>query len=371
MDALHVESVIKKPTIMPRDNLYPYALTTLQRVKDRLFDTNSVITLTGTTNATVTISGITFPTNTTPPGISIGQAIYGSGIPFGAYITAIDTNTLTLSLPATSSATITLTISNQPTNFDNLLIRGINYMTDWIERECGNRRFAQTLYNHEVYSAYGAKQRYLITKQCPVSYFTSQGDMTANSPVIVNIPNTAGFKLGMPIINCPNTPPGIITHILSVDSPTQITLDQNCGQTISQEIFQVNGLLSFEWRAGTPNAPSWTQFVPDQFELVEDGKAGVIRLYGIMPRLYNNMARVTYYAGYQINWANAGDGITHTLPADITSACENTIVRYFKRRDLAGKTSESLDGATVAWDRDIDMQDKEAIQHYRMTPAFY
>lgn len=358
---------------MPRDTILPYALTTLQRVKDRLFDTNAQISLSGTTVATVaTVTGITFPTNSTPPGVSVGQAVFGSGIPFGAYITAIGASSITLSAAATASASnVTLTVLNQPTAFDNVLIRMINQVTDWLERECGGRRFAQTLYNHEVYSAYGARQRYLVTKQAPICYYTQSGVFTANSPVVTGIASTAGMQPGMPVINCAELPPGVITYIKSVDSASQITLTNNAGSSSASDIFQVIGLVSFEWRAGTPNAPSWTQFVPDQFELVEDGKAGIVRLYGVMPRLYNNMARVTYWAGFAIDWANAGNGTTHQLPSDISSTADNLVVRAFKRRQLAGKVSEALDQATTSWNKVIDAEDQAAIEHWRMTPSFF
>ena len=356
---------------MPRDNIYPYALTTLQRVKDRIFDTAAQITFTANLHTTTTIDSITFPTNSTPPGLSVGQAVFGTGIPYGAYITVIGSNSLTLSLPATQTANgVAITVLNQPTAFDNLLVRMINGMTDWIERECGGRRFVQTLWQNEVYSAYGAKQRYLVAKKCPITYITQTGTFTVNSAVVTGIGSTAGMQPGMPIINCIEMPVGQLNYIKTVDSATQITLTAAANASAT-DVFQINGLVSFQWRAGTPNAPSWTSFVPDQYELVEDGTAGIIRLYGVMPRLYNNMARITYWAGYPINWANAGDGNTHTLPSDLTAACENTVVRAFKRRDMAGKLSEGLDGATTSWDKDIDSLDKDSLSHYKMIPALF
>src|SRR5882757_208087 len=45
-----------------------------------------------------------------------------------------------------------------------------------------------------------------------------------------------------------------------------------------------SALTSFQWRAGTVTNPNWTDFTPDQYELVEEGTAGLIRVYGPMPR---------------------------------------------------------------------------------------
>jgi len=105
-------------------------------------------------------------------------------------------------------------------------------------------------------------------------------------------------------------------------------------------------IASFQWRAGTPSNPSWTDFIADQYELINprtdpiSGQiwypSGMIKVYGVMPRIYSNMIRASYTAGYPVNWANPEDHNTHWLPGDITSVCENLVVRRVKRRGLAG-----------------------------------
>lgn len=353
---------------MNRDTILPNALTTLQRVKDRIFDTNSQFNFPGD----ITLNSATIANVTVPTSLTVGQAIYGAGIPFGAYVTVKGTNSLTISAVATATtATLAITVLNQPTGFDNVLIRMINSATKWVEKETGGRQFTQKLYPNEVYSSVSAQQRHLITKQIPVTCIVTSGTMTANSKVVTAIPSTAGMKAGMIIVNSSNLPAPQIITIVSVDSITQITLSAAAQANMTSVYFQVNGLLSFQWRAGTPSAPSWTDFIPDQFELVQDGKAGIIRLYGIMPRLYDNMVRITYYAGYLIDWANAGNETTHTLPSDLTDTTENLIVRNFKRRQNAGKLSEAFEGATTSWDREIDATDTDVLGHYRMAPAFF
>jgi len=133
----------------------------------------------------------------------------------------------------------------------------------------------------------------------------------------------------------------------------------------------IMGLVSFQWRAGTPSNPNWIDFIIDQYELTNNGTAGTIRVYGVIPRLYSNMLRATYYAGYLINWGNAGDNVTHTLPADITETVENLVVRAFKRRELAGKSSQALEGATTAWNKEIDNTDIDVINHYNRMPVIF
>ena len=305
--------------------------------------------------------------------MQVGQAIYGTGIPFGSYITVIAAGTLTISQNATANTSgLAITVLNQPVAFDNVLIRMINSCTDWFEKECGGRRFVQTQWLNEVYSAISAKQRYMTSKQAPIFVKITTGDMVAGNAAVTNIPSTSGLKAGMIIINCTNIPQGpAITTIQSVDSTTQITMSRPASNTQTGVAFQANGLTSFQWRAGTPSAPSWIDFVPDQYELQQDGKAGIIRIYGVMPRLYDNMARITYYSGWPVNWANAGDNDTHQIPADVSDTVENLVVRRFKRRQLAGKVSEALEGATTAWNKEIDSDDQDVIGHYRLTPAFF
>lgn len=57
------------------------------------------------------------------------------------------------------------------TSKDNLITRKINQATDMIERYCGGRRFASTVYTNEEYDATNSDQ--LSLKQYPIISFTS------------------------------------------------------------------------------------------------------------------------------------------------------------------------------------------------------
>lgn len=289
-------------------NLLPYALTTLARVKDRIFDTN---------------------------------------------------------------------VSAQPTAFDDVLTRMINSVTDWFERETGARRFVQTLYSNEIYSAVSGRQLRVVTRKSPIFFATITGDTIAGSATIQNVSSTVGMVVGMPVASdniIPTTVVGAnqLRNYIAAIGNTSITLAAAASATGTSAVLQVNGLINFQWRTGTPATnPSWINFIPDQYELVNDGKAGVIRVYGFIPRLRENMIRVTYYAGYPIDWAQAGNGTTHQLPSDISDTVENIVVRTFKRRQLAGKASEGAEGATTAWNKEIDANDRDVIGHYRRISTIF
>lgn len=284
------------------ETISPYALTTLQRVKDRLFDTN---------------------------------------------------------------------ISAQPTSFDTLLTRMINSFSEWFERETGGRELVSRLRSNEIYSMSSPRTKRIVTRQAPIFFLTTTGNTQSGSSSITGVANTTGAVVGMPIMADNIIPVGGTPTTITSISGSTIGISRPANTTVTGQVLQINGLVSFQFRAGPPSAPSWTAFIPDQYEVVNDGKAGVIRIYGSLPSIYSNMARLTYYAGYQVNWANAGDNVTHTLPAAISECVENVVVRRFKRRQLAGKTSEGLEGATTSWGKEIEAEDQDVIDQFRRMPTIF
>jgi len=274
---------------MTGEQLSPFALTTLQRVKDILFDPSLTIQVTGnTTSASTSVASTVVQTG---KAIRVGQTITGPGIPSGTTVAATDAagSTLTLSQAATAtSAGVVLYVTDQSVAFDTVLIRMINAVTNYINNECGVLSFVKQTYVNDTYSIDNPRQKFLTLR---------------NRPVI--------------------------------------------------------SISSFQWRAGTPTNPSWTDFIADQYELVDARTdpgsgtvwypSGIIRIYGALPTLTSNMIRVSYIAGYPVNWANAEDRNTHMLPGDLTYLCENLVVRRFKRRQLAGMGSQALEGATSSW----------------------
>lgn len=287
------------------DILSPFALTTLARVKDLLFDPNMTILLTGATltNGSETVTAYTIPTGRT---IRAGQQISGLGILTGTTIASVSGSTITLSQNAVADNTgQTLTVIDQTPQYDGMLIRMINYATNYINNECGRTSFVQQTYVNDTYSIDTARQKFLLLRNTPV--------------------------------------------------------------------FSIS---SFQWRAGTPTNPSWTDFIADQYELVDPRTdpisgtvwypSGEIRIYGVLPMIMNNMIRVSYVAGYPVNWSNPEDHNTHWLPADITSVCENLVVRRFKRRMLAGQSSMTVEGTTVSgWRDKLDAEDLDVLGQYR------
>ena len=189
-------------------------------------------------------------------------------------------------------------------NLDAVITRMVNAVSDFIQNTCNGRKFLRQTYTNEVYSASNTKQKFLVLRQCPVYSVTS-----------------------------------------------------------------------FQYRAGPPSAPNWTSFITDQFELINPQTdiagvtywpSGIIRIYGYIPMIYNNMTRVTYSAGYLIDFANAGNPAKHTLPADISRLADNLCVRWLKRRDFAGMNAKTLDASTINFRDKMDQDDLDIIGQYRI-----
>ena len=246
-------------------------------------------------------------------------------------------------------------------NFDLILTREINAVTEYINAEC-NRNFLLQKYISEVHTQWGVRQKYIPLRQGPVFYQTDIVSTTGGSNQIT-LSNPNGVQAGMQV-----TGDNILsnTFIQAFNPATGVaTLTQNATGTSTQSHIFVIGLINLLYRAGTPDNPQWTPFTAPQFEIVNNGRSGLARVYGFVSSIYNNTIKADYWAGYLINWANAGDNLTHTLPSDLSRTAENLVVRWYKRREMAGKDSQTLEASTIHFSRLMDEQDIDVINRYK------
>ena len=152
------------------------------------------------------------------------------------------------------------------------------------------------------------------------------------------------------------------THSFKVNKPDTIFLKNR----------PVTAIASVKYRVGLFDAPNFTAIPTTDYALTDDGEAGIIDVQGWLYK-GTKVAQVVYTSGYLINWENAGDNDTHTLPADITELCEKLVVRTFKRREDEGKESISMNspgGGTTRFLKELTEEDKVTISKYMITPAF-
>ena len=131
----------------------------------------------------------------------------------------------------------------------------------------------------------------------------------------------------------------------------------------------VSSVTSVQYKAGTKTVPTWTDFLADEWELMEDGASGILQFIGNVPRGVNSV-RATYVAGYKIDFTTYGTIATHSLPADITDLAERLVIKKFKRREAEGKSSEGVAGASVTWEDLLTESDKEVINAYKRVQFF-
>ena len=75
--------------------------------------------------------------------------------------------------------------------------------------------------------------------------------------------------------------------------------------------------------------------------------------------------RVSYKAGYKIDFANIGDPKKHELPREISMLCEDLVIRRYRRRDAGDITSLGHTGANTVYNQDFTMEEKAVIDNYK------
>ena len=81
-----------------------------------------------------------------------------------------------------------------------------------------------------------------------------------------------------------------------------------------------HGTSSFQYRAGVLTNPSWTNFLPVEYEIVGDGSSGLIRIYGGIAQ-HQQHPKFFHVAGYKIDFEHETDATKHTLPFDLARTC--------------------------------------------------
>ena len=108
----------------------------------------------------------------------------------------------------------------------------------------------------------------------------------------------------------------------------------------------VNTVTVLEYRSGVPSSPTWTTYSADAY--LKYLKAGYIRFFGMMSA-FPQAFRITYNAGYLIDWTAETDATKHTLPFDLTQVATEIVAKQFNTRFAQGIVSESTEGQSVTY----------------------
>jgi hypothetical protein len=124
----------------------------------------------------------------------------------------------------------------------------------------------------------------------------------------------------------------------------------------------ISSVSLFQYNAGLISSPYWIDFLPEEYQLLD--KEGMIYLPAGLPVGKRNI-RISYTAGYKIDFSHETDSSKHNLPFDISALAERLAVKEFKRREDVGKSGETAGDATVNYFDHLEEEDKAVLARYK------
>jgi len=142
----------------------------------------------------------------------------------------------------------------------------------------------------------------------------------------------------------------------------------------------VTSVDKVEVAAGTPAARTWNEVPSSSYELEYDGQtvvpaegspvqyseSGIINTY-FRTVAIPNYYRVTYTAGYKIDWTAETDATKHNLPRVLTDLATRAVSKLYSKRKSEGKDSEQFEGGSITWEKVLPEQDRLVLENYRRT----
>lgn len=106
--------------------------------------------------------------------------------------------------------------------------------------------------------------------------------------------------------------------------------------------FPVTVMTSISYASGAYNNPTWTAYDPASQFVVKD-TTGEVFFDFCLPRGRKNI-KVVYRGGYASN----------AIPTDLDLAAQKLVAKEFLKRSSQGVLSESVGGANVSWNENLD-----------------
>lgn len=122
--------------------------------------------------------------------------------------------------------------------------------------------------------------------------------------------------------------------------------DTNGGNCLFLKDFPISSITTVEYRSGTYSSPTWNTYSPDGYLLYAE--EGYLRFAGKLPAIPQGL-RVTYVAGYLIDWAHEDDVTKHTLPFDLTGVATDLVCQMYLGKDNQNISSLSTEGQSVTF----------------------
>ena len=128
----------------------------------------------------------------------------------------------------------------------------------------------------------------------------------------------------------------------------------------------VQSVTVVEYRGGVPSSPTWNTYSNNGY-VVYLG-AGFIRFFTrFIPT--PQAIRITYTAGYLINFAQENDPTQHTLPFELTQVATEMCAEILNKRYSQGMVKEATEGQSVQFETEnyaLINNHKEVLKGYMM-----
>lgn len=108
-------------------------------------------------------------------------------------------------------------------------------------------------------------------------------------------------------------------------------------------------LTAVEYRSGVPSTPIWNTYNANGY--LPYLAAGFIRFFTRF-RPTPQAFRLTYTAGYLIDFGNELDPTMHTLPFDLTQVATEIVAKTYNLRLSQGIYQESTEGQSITYESD-------------------
>ena len=125
--------------------------------------------------------------------------------------------------------------------------------------------------------------------------------------------------------------------------------------------FPATAVSDVSYRSGTPTNPIWVTYNADSY--LKYLPEGYLYFYGFLPEIHQGL-RITYTAGYLIDFTNEFDTTKHTLPYDLTLAANSIIALEINTRKSKGISLEMTEGQRVQYLRVVDDEVRNILKKY-------
>lgn len=138
----------------------------------------------------------------------------------------------------------------------------------------------------------------------------------------------------------------------------------DCKRDLFLKQMPVSSVTSVEYRTGTVTNSSWITYNADNY--IPYLAEGYIHFFASLGKTHLGL-RVTYVAGYLIDFANETNASLHTLPQDISGLATDLVCLMIQKKGTEGIQSQTTEGQSVTFtdpEKVMNSIHKSIIQKY-------